>query len=113
MLLGLASEREQAEAGHGEAFPKSWDGNVHLIWKELPVLWLWPRVRCLPSPLPAGRIVSFFDSVCNLYLEQLLPTPKVILSAAFSNSQVLAVATSPSATGPTVPRQEWDPMGGC
>lgn len=57
MLLGLARDREQAEAVPGEAFPKSWDGKVHLIWKELPVLWLQPRVRCLPSPLLAGRIV--------------------------------------------------------
>lgn len=57
MLLGLAREREQAEAVHREVSPKSWDGKVHLIWKELPVLWLQPRVRCLPSPLLAGCIV--------------------------------------------------------
>lgn len=71
MLLGLAREREQAEAVPREAFPKSWDGKVHLIWKELPVLWLQPRVRCLPGPLLAGRIVLLLIA-SNLFLEQLL-----------------------------------------
>ena len=102
--------------GTGGGWP--WGGFPQVVgWKCSPHLERTPRSVAVaasevpPQPTPCRTHCLAFDSFCNLYLEQLLPTPKVILSAAFSNSQVLTVATSPSATGPMVPSQEWDPNG--
>lgn len=114
MLLGLARERERAGGGRPRrGFPQvvGWKGSPHLERTPRSVAAATSEVS--PQPTPCRAHCLSFNSFCNLYLEQLLAIPKIILSAAFSNSQVLNVATSPSATGPRVPRQECDPTRGC
>lgn len=55
-----------------EAFPVYKDGKVHFIRKELPVLWLWQRARCLPSLVHFKIHCLAFNSLPDPLLEVLM-----------------------------------------
>lgn len=73
LCWGWQGRRNEAVAGQLERlspFPR--DGKVHLIWKELPVLWSWQRARCLPCLVHFKIHCLAFNSLSDPLLEVLM-----------------------------------------
>lgn len=70
---GWQGRRNGAVAGQLERLsPFPSNGKVRLIWKELPVPWLWQGPRCLPGLVHFKIHCLAFNSLPDLLLEALM-----------------------------------------